>query len=156
MAKLISIERMEHIFYIMKYCHWFYRNNPDDHHLRYCRKGSLCPYWHLTQQEVQQLMAQSKPTQDPCQRCKGTGQVLVHLFFTTTCNHKSSSIPCYVCDGKGTVSPRTRILDKSESREWCHCENPPQDTHYYPDNSHPKCRKHCYVCSRCKGITQTG
>lgn len=124
----------------MNYCNWFYRNNADDHNLRFCRRGSLCPYRHLTQQEVRLLSGGD--THTPCGHCGGTGEM--HRF------------PCVFCYGKGSISEKHRILDRAEYREWCQCETPSKDTHYYPDNTHPKCKKHCYVCTQCKGITQVG
>lgn len=59
------------------------------------------------------------------------------------------------CDGNKEITVKKNILNKCANREWCRCKDE-GETIYYPDGAHPKCKKHCYVCSICKGISQTG
>lgn len=129
-------------------CHWFYQRNLNDLDLQYCRHGSTCRFKHLTQEEVETLQQRGNdPVQ--CPTCSGSGQIFVRNLNLT--------MPCLYCYGKKEVTVKKTILNKCENREWCRCkESNPRNTIYFPDGTHPKCRKHCYVCRKCKGITQTG
>lgn len=134
-------------------CHWFYRMNRNDQNLRYCRHGSLCRYKHLTQEEVMALEQHGAEDQ-PCPRCHG--QKVQPVKWVVRDVETQTQIMCMTCNGRGQISVRERILQKVSNRLWCHCKHPSSSTRYFPDNTHPKCKKHCYVCTRCNGISQTG
>lgn len=140
----------------MKICYWFYNNNRDDHHgLRYCRHGSLCRFRHLTQEEVNVLNSDPEGLVD-CPRCRGTGEMKIKVFGIRVAGGETP-IPCIGCNGSKTTTKKKVILGKVEGREYCHCRHPDDgNTRYYADNQHPKCSKHCYVCTRCNGISQVG
>ena len=128
-------------------CYWFFANNKTDHHgIHYCHYGSLCRFHHLTQEEVQ-LVRDGGST--PCHGCHGTGEQTIQVFGNP------AKISCIICDGAMVLSAKKAVLEKAHNRDWCRCKTDTDST-YYPDNTHPKCRKHCYVCVRCKGITQIG
>ena len=134
-------------------CHWFYRVNVNDSRIRYCRNGSLCRYKHITQDEVEELSRHGNEL-IMCPGCNGRGVQEIKTYGLNIAN-SNVEIQCMSCDGRREVSKRQRILKKVANREWCRCDGR-VDTHYYPDNTHPKCKKHCYVCVRCKGISQVG
>lgn len=134
-------------------CHWFFRNNQDDRHIRHCRYGSLCKYKHLTQDEVRILSSESQHMQS-CRRCHGTGTQHIQVLGLKMA--ESFGIQCISCNGSGQINSRSVIIEKLSDRDWCYCRVPSRDTIYFPDNRHPKCSKHCYVCRNCNGITQIG
>lgn len=134
-------------------CHWFYRVNENDcHGVRMCRDGSLCRYKHLTQDEVFQLQHHGHEKMG-CKTCNG--RKVQTMNWTFNGKETPTNITCMTCNGHGEMPVRQIILDKAANRLWCRCGGD-RDTQYFPDNTHPYCRKHCYVCMRCKGITQTG
>jgi len=133
-------------------CHWFCRVNENDKNgLRHCRNGSLCRYRHLTHEEAQAIIQRGNEMES-CKTCNGTGQIYIR--------HHDFYMDCLTCNGKREVSVKRLMLDKAENREWCHCkkgnDDDEHDTLYFADGQHPKCKKHCYVCKQCKGITQVG
>lgn len=135
-------------------CHWFYQRNPNDDRLHYCKFGSTCRYKHLTQEEVYKIQHHGND-KTQCPACSGSGQISVRMFNIRSDN--KCLIPCVTCNGSKEITVKKIILEKSSNREWCRCENDQdRDTIYFPDGHHPKCSKHCYICSKCKGITQTG
>lgn len=136
-------------------CHWFYRVNENDlHGVRMCRNGSLCQYKHLTQDEVFQMQHHGHEKKE-CKTCQG--RKVQTMNWTFNGKKTPTDITCMTCDGRGEMSVRQVILDKISNRMWCKCrDEDATETQYFPDNTHPYCKKHCYVCMRCKGITQTG
>lgn len=131
-------------------CHWFCRVNENDKNgLRKCRNGSLCRYRHLTREEAEQIIQHGNQMED-CMSCNGTGQIYIR--------HHDFHMQCPQCDGKRQLTVRQQILRKAENREWCDCKEDERDidTWFFDDGRHPKCKKHCYVCKQCKGITQVG
>lgn len=135
-------------------CYWFYRNNDGTgSSLKYCRYGSLCRYTHLTQDEYKQLV-EGGENLISCPRCRGTGEQDIKLHGIASANG-TCKITCIDCNGSRTITTKAMILNKCSNREWCRC-GAFVDTIYYPDNTHPKCKKHCYVCSKCKCISQIG
>lgn len=128
-------------------CYWFYQHNANDTRLRYCRYGSTCRFKHLTQEEVHTIQHRGED-KIQCPSCSGTGQIYNR--------HHNFNMTCLSCYGKKEVAVKRTILDKCADREWCRCKEESSESIYFPDGTHPKCKKHCYVCSVCKGITQTG
>lgn len=130
-------------------CYWFCRVNLNDNNgVWKCRNGSLCRYRHLTHEEAGQVMYHGNDMED-CKACNGTGQIYN--------KHHDFHMTCLCCNGKRQVSVKQRILQKAANREWCDCKDDRDtDTMFFNDGQHPKCKKHCYVCRRCKCITQVG
>lgn len=133
-------------------CFWFYRVNKDESKLRFCRDGSLCKYVHLTQEETN-LIHQKGSQQEPCSTCKGSKYQTFNWVIQGV--EKPCNVTCLSCNGSGETLIRDKVLSKARDRLWCKCKKS-RDSTYYPDNTHPRCSKHCYVCVDCKGITQTG
>jgi hypothetical protein len=100
-----------------------------------------------------------------CLRCGGSGEFAVRVetvaaYGTTV---RETTMSCSDCSGRGRLDEhpcRTRIrgiYDRAHARDWCDCEDRPiGSTRYHPDNSHPKCDKHCYTCTACGCLTQIG
>ena len=138
-------------------CFWFSRMNESNKPIKLCKNGSLCKFLHWTADECQEYICHKDDTaieKIDCCMCKD-GKTTFHV------NDRSIKMECIYCHGKGYEyisrheSIKKKLIARDRNRIWCKCDQY-FGTIYYKDNEHPRCTKHCYVCTRCYGITQIG
>lgn len=96
-------------------------------------------------------------TRVTCPTCHGSKKnSMTQVDFLTGKVVAEWKVDCIDCDGVGWVSaPKAKQIEAMKDA-WCTCGNPSGESVYWPDNTNPKCSKHCYTCKDCDKLTQVG
>jgi hypothetical protein len=132
-------------------CHWFAKVNKTCYGIRLCRNGSLCPYLHLTGDEIDEIVNHG----DELVNCKSCLYKLSAPPTQDIMEMCRRQMPCDIKCSGGKVKKTQIIVTEARERIWCKCPDHLRtkfgDTYYRP-GTHPKSAEHVHVCNRCKCI----
>lgn len=134
-------------------CVWFVLHNPHDQKIRKCRNGFMCPYHHITQQEVEEIVLHGEDKVE-CPTCV-LHQVPVDPGLDRMRRIEEQARRIFHRDSCRPQTRTSQILQEASRRAIdCECPTKPKATFYPKDCGHRA--SNCWICDQCHCIQSIG